>query len=115
MSDSTAPTPRSRDTVRQTWIDRLQRFASADLSVSQFCAAEGVSLAAFYSWRRRLRPQGHAPEPAPTAARLLPVRLQAPAAALEVALPAGAVLRIPAGADETTLRSLLRLLGVLPC
>ena len=37
------------------------------------------------------------------------------ASAVELVLPTGAVLRIGAGADEATLASLLRLLGVLPC
>jgi hypothetical protein len=115
MSDATVPPPRSRHAVRQAWVERLQRFADAGLSVSQFCAAEGVSTAAFYSWKRRLA----GPEPGtadPEAgARLLPVRLQAPAAVVELALPGGAVLRVPAGADAATLRSLLALLGVLPC
>ena len=110
--------PRPRAAARQAWAQRLQRFADAGLSPAQFCAAEGVSLPSFYAWKRRLAaeatgPAGDPPgEPGP---RLLPVRLPDPRAAFELALPGGATLRVAAGADEATLRCLLRLLGVPPC
>jgi hypothetical protein len=71
----------------------------------------------FYAWKRRLAaaatdPARPAQEPGP---RLLPVRLPDSHAAIELALPGGASLRIASGADEATLRCLLRLLGVPPC
>ena len=110
-------TPRPRAAARQAWVERLQRFADAGLTPAQFCAAEGVSLPSFYAWKRRLAavaagPDRTAEEPGP---RLLPVRLPDPRAAIELALPSGATLRVAAGADEATLRCLLRLLGVPPC
>ena len=37
------------------WSERLGRFQAADMTVAQFCQAEGVSLAAYYYWRRKLR------------------------------------------------------------
>jgi hypothetical protein len=111
--------PRSREATRQTWAERLARFASAGLTTAQFCAAEGVSVASFYLWKRRLAAADlpasselSGPQAGP---RLLPVRLTDPAPAVELVLPTGAVLRIGAGADEATLTALLRLLGVLPC
>jgi hypothetical protein len=125
MSESIAvPTdvpspPRCRDAIRHTWAERLARFASAGLSTAQFCAAEGVSVASFHLWKRRLAPanlpavpevSGQQPGP-----RLLPVRLPDQVPIVELVLPTGAVLRIGAGADEATLRCLLRLLGVPPC
>jgi transposase len=113
------PSPRSRDAVRQTWAERLARFASAGLTTAQFCAAEGVSVASFYLWKRRLAAQGFSagpelsrPEAGP---RFLPVRLADKTPAIELVLPGGAVLRLGPGADEASLGSLLRLLGVLPC
>ncbi len=113
-------TPRaSRDAVRQTWAERLARFAAAGLTTAQFCAAEGVSVASFYLWKRRLAaqnlsagPEFSRPEAGP---RLLPVRLADQTPAIELVLPGGAVLRLGPGADAATLGSLLRLLGVLPC
>ena len=124
MSDSvTAPTDThrlaARDKARAAWADRLSRFAQSGLRPAQFCAQEGVSLPSFYAWKRRLAADASVARPsanpgAPRALRCLPVRLQ-DAAALELALPSGAVVRIASGADETTLRCLLRLLGVSAC
>lgn len=123
MSDATAaptqdtPTPRSRDSVRHAWAQRLQRFAHAGLTPAQFCAQEGVSLPSFYSWKRRLAapPQSQTPAEASTQARLLPITLAAPNAAVELVLPNGAVLRIPPGCDLALVRALLATLGERPC
>src|SRR5262245_13035895 len=107
------PPTRSRAANRQAWSERLARFASAGLTTAQFCAAEGVSVASFYLWRRRLAAADLSAVAAPTAPpeppRWLPVRLADPAPAVELVLPSGAVLRIGNGADEAMLRSLLRL------
>lgn len=105
----------SRANVRQVWVERLRRFASSGLPVAAFCAQEGVSAPSFYSWKRRLADEAPAARTDGPGPRLLPVYLQPPAASLELALPHGGVLRIPQGADEDTLRCLLRLLGVGPC
>jgi hypothetical protein len=45
---------RSRAATQQAWAERLARFPDAGLSPAAFCAAEGVSLPSFYSWKRRL-------------------------------------------------------------
>jgi hypothetical protein len=101
-------------------VDRLARFAASGLSAAPFCAQEGVSVASFYSWRRRLA--ADAPDPTSRCnpgvergPRWLPVRLHDAAAPVELVLPSGAVVRIATGVDEATLRGLLRLLGVLSC
>ena len=39
----------------QEWVDRLTRRGESDGSVAQFCEAEGVSVASFYQWQRKLR------------------------------------------------------------
>lgn len=107
--------PRSRDAVRQTWSKRLVRFQAASLTTAQFCAAEGVSVASFYHWKRRLTPRLDGKPSAEERPRLLPVRVTTPSAPLELILPAGAILRVGTDADPSTLQSLLRLLGVTPC
>jgi hypothetical protein len=112
--------PRSRAATRQAWVERLARFADCRLSPAQFCTHEGVSLPSFYAWKRRLAAEarGPAPEPGPgidPGPRLLPVRLQSPADPLELVLPTGAVLRIPAGCDTAWVRSLAQALGGAPC
>jgi transposase len=118
----TAPSrpARSRPATRAAWVERLARFAQGGLSPAQFCAQEGVSLPAFYSWKRRLAGEtsGTGTQPAPAAdhgPRLLPVRLQPPGSPLELVLPGGAVLRIPAGSDPAWVRCLVAALGGVPC
>jgi hypothetical protein len=101
-------------------VERLARFPDCGLSPAQFCAQEGVSLPSFYAWKRRLAtqaldPAAAAPADGDAGPRLLPVRLPAPAAALELVLPGGAVFRIPPGADLTWVRSLVEALGDVPC
>src|SRR4051812_33766988 len=88
---------RDRAATRQSWIDRLARFPASGLSPAQFCAAEGVSLPSFYAWKRRLAAEGQtaaAPDRPGAAAgpRLLPVRLPATAASVELLLPGGTLL-----------------------
>ena len=116
----TLPSPRSRAGARQLWVERLARFADSGLRPAAFCAAEGVSLPSFYSWKRRLNA-----ESCPSATernadtqlgpRLLPVRLPAAAVAVELVLPSGVVLRVPPGCDLAFVRSLIESLGHAPC
>jgi hypothetical protein len=81
--------------TRRQWAERVERFRRSGQTVAQFCAAEGISHATFYVWKRSLAGTPPAPPPAPT---LVPIRLtpSPPTAALELALPSGAVLRFPA-------------------
>ncbi len=112
--------PRSRAATRLAWVERLARFSASGLSPAQFCTQEGVSLPSFYAWKRRLAtaaldPATAAPSAGEAGPRLLPVRLPAPAALLELVLPSGAVLRIPPGSDLAWVRSLVEALGGAPC
>ena len=110
----------SRAATRELWQDRLARFPSSGLTVAQFCAREAVSVPSFYSWRRRLAAAtlgtaaSHHPngDPGP---RLLPVHLASVPAAVELVLPAGAVLRVPPGADLALVRALVEALGDTSC
>ena len=38
----------------KVWRERLQRFGTLEMKVKEFCAGEGVSVASFYAWRRKL-------------------------------------------------------------
>ena len=38
----------------EQWTQRLERYAAFSGPVASFCQAEGVSVAAFYQWRRKL-------------------------------------------------------------
>jgi len=50
--------PRRSNPVKvQEWTGRLSRFQNSELTVAQFCQAEGVSQPSFYQWKRKLRDQ----------------------------------------------------------
>jgi hypothetical protein len=119
LSNESAQPPRGRAGVRQLWVDRLARFPASGLNPAAFCAAEGVSLPSFYSWKRRLavEAQDTANEPTASAPRplLLPVRLPSACPGVELVLPGGAVLRLTPGCDLTFVRSLVAALGEPPC
>jgi len=104
---------RSDPATARLWQQRLQRFAQAGLSVADFCDQEEISTASFYSWKRRLGQQPLPGEPATT--DFVPVQLVPAAPALELLLPAGAVLRIGPDCDPAFLRNVLVLLGVATC
>lgn len=40
--------------LERTWRRHLQRQSSSGLSISAFCAREGISSASFHAWKRRL-------------------------------------------------------------
>jgi hypothetical protein len=100
----------SRAAVRQVWAERLARFPGSGLSAAQFCAQEGVAVASFYAWKRRLAASAAAPA-AGVDARLLSVRVAAPPAAVEVVLPCGTVVRLQPGCDLPFVRAVVAALG----
>jgi hypothetical protein len=103
---------RSRASVRQLWVERLQRFTDSDLSVVAFCQSEGISSQAFYYWKHKLQPQ--APSPADDTPHLLPIRLLG-TSPVELILPGGCVLRLVPGCDLDFVRSVVTVLGERPC
>ena len=91
------------------WSQRLDRFLGADMTVAQFCQAEGVSQASYYYWRRKLRSQSKPTSQntrsitvAKPQSTFLPVALAAkpddpsvnPAAAMTIELPGGICVRL---------------------
>ena len=89
---------------RQQWAERLDHFEASELTVSQFCLREGVSIASFYQWRRKLRGKSGGNEPK----RFQPVQLTSAAAAMTVRLRDGIVIEVAADAIESVLAQLLR-------
>jgi hypothetical protein len=107
------PSRRDPAATRQKWAERIERFRTSQRTVAQFCAAEGVSVPAFYQWRRTLVAEA-APEllDRPT---VVPVRIAPPTSAVEVVLPSGAVLRFPVDSAPEHVATLLRAVGAIPC
>jgi transposase-like protein len=102
--------PRHPDpATTERWQQRLRHFARSGLTVTAFCAREGIAPATFHAWKRRLRDAA--------APQFVPVRLTEPSAAtpVELVLPSGCVLRLAPGCDPAWVRQLLDLLGVPPC
>jgi transposase-like protein len=98
------------------WRDRLARFDSDSLTISEFCHREGVSSASFYRWRKRLKHRGRQSKPSSQAAggsevkapssRFLPVNVAGLTEA-EIELPNGIKVRVPA-ANAAVLRTAIR-------
>jgi hypothetical protein len=119
---------RSVDVVKlQLWQQRLRRFERGNLTVAAFCQAERVSLPSFYHWRRKIvashDPVGARRQEAPRFPEVpvagkpafLPVEIvqAAQAATIEIHLPNGARLAVPAG-DQATLEAAIAAVGRLP-
>jgi hypothetical protein len=83
----------ARARKRSEWLDRLRRFRRANLSVSEFCRREKVSVPSYYEWRRKLvgatSEAGARREPV----TFIPVQVGSPAD-LQVAFPNGARLML---------------------
>lgn len=106
---------RSDASANRQWVERLERFAAGNHTVVEFCAAEGVSDSNFYLWRRRL---AQPPAPASNQPTVVPIRVApapAPATPIELALPSGTILRLPADARPEFIVAILRGLEERPC
>lgn len=115
---------RSADFVkRRIWRERLQRFEQSRSTIAAFCQAEGVSAASFYHWRRILGryARSSATDAAdrsirqPTALAkqtFFPVEVIG-AATIEIYLPNGVRLAVPAG-DRAALQAAVTAVSRLP-
>jgi hypothetical protein len=105
--------------LERTWRQRLRRQTTSGLSISAFCAREGVSSVSFHAWKRRLaaaslpvRPQ----TPLFVPLRLDPPQGQAdpiPGRGVEVELPHRVRLRFDAPPDPEWLGCVLTVLARL--
>lgn len=86
---------------REEWAERVSRQESSGQSVGEFCRLEGVSVASFYNWRRKLRGGGSPSSEWPSGAAFVPVRVSASGAIasadpqIEVRLPNGVRILVP--------------------
>ena len=121
-----------RDPIKERrWRGHLAAWRRSGQSVRAYCAAQGLSEPSFYSWRRVLaRPERRRGAKAAAGngtastagfterSPFVPVRLvedTALAAAIEVILRGGRVLRVTAGFSVQTLREVVAALEDLPC
>jgi hypothetical protein len=80
---------------RSEWLDRLRRFSRSNLSVTEFCRREKVSVPSYYQWRRKLADATSEVNARPQPATFIPVQV-ASSADLQVTFPNGARLTLPA-------------------
>jgi transposase len=90
------------------WSKRIATQQRSGVSVKQFCKEQGLTECSFYAWRKRLRKS----EPVRFAlvSRGTAGRESLTDMSLELVLTTGERLRISAGVDATTLRTVLEVL-----
>jgi hypothetical protein len=84
--------------LEQRWAERLRRHAASGLTVAAFCARQGLSVATFRYWRRRLA--ADSPPRLRRSGLFVPVRVPDSARAdgpprVDVVLPRGVCVRLP--------------------
>jgi transposase len=87
------------------WAERISTQQRSGMSVKQFCKEQGLTEYSFYAWRKRLLEK--APVRFALVDRRAARRESATEAALELVLATGERLRIAAGVDAATLRTVL--------
>jgi hypothetical protein len=101
--DERAPVPKADE-----WAERIAAQQRSGNSVKQFCKGQGLKEGSFYAWRKRLQKR----EPVRFALVDRGATRQEPATegALELVMATGERLRIGAGVDAATLRTVLEVL-----
>src|SRR4051812_31526404 len=100
----------------QFWRDTIVAWKESGQSVRAFCASRGVGQGTFYARRRDLAGRDHHRQPASTtpSPSFAAVRV-IPNPTIEIVLPGGLLVRVPAGADTATVARLVAALGGGPC
>ena len=97
---------RSTDPAKMDlWRDRCDRCRQSGMTTAEFCQAEGVTVASFYAWRRKLGLS--TPRRTKRAGRTFQQLIVNPTApALSARLPGGVQIEVPA-AQESALRTVV--------
>jgi hypothetical protein len=103
---------KARDPQReQFWRNAIAGWNKSGQSIRGYCSERQLSEASFHSWRRELAKRD---QTSPAALTFLPVHVRAEAL-VEVVLPNGLVVRVPAAANAATVAALVAALGATPC
>ena len=87
------------------WREAIERQQASGQSIVGFCGQEGLSLASFHAWKRRLRRPQRETGRRSTKHALVPVQLVSDPARgagnMEVQWPSGVMLRVQGGDVQT--------------
>ena len=95
------------------WREHVSAWQESELSIRQYCLQHQLSEANFYAWRRELARRDElaveaAARAKPSSVTWMPVTVTSSTSPLvEVQLPTGTVLRVPAGVESVTLERIL--------
>ena len=92
----------------EEWAERIAAHQRSGMPVKQFCKEQGLTEYSFYAWRKRL--QDHGPVRFALVERSARRQEQTAEPVLELVLASGERLRIGAGVDITTFRTVLDVL-----
>jgi hypothetical protein len=106
--------------LERAWRQRLQRHSTSGLTISAFCAREGVSSASFRAWKRRLTARSLLARPQPPL--FVPLHLdlhppeggQTPFHRVELELPHQVRLRFDSPPEPEWLGRVVAALACLP-
>jgi len=98
----------------QFWREAVAEWETSGQSVRAFCSRRRLQEASFYGWRRTLRERDRQQSAAQHRPTLVPLRV-VPEAVLEIVLPMGLVVRVPAGAEASTVAKLIAALRATAC
>ena len=97
--------------LEQFWRRSIAERERSGLSVREHCVRRGVKAANFYAWRREIAKRDRATA---AAVKFVPLHVRAEAI-IEVVLPAGVIVRVPAAAEATAVAQLVAALRAVSC
>jgi len=113
------PTTGARASKRAYWTKLLQQWKASGLSQNKFAASVGINGSSLSNWNRILHKAGAKIKPIESSPAFLPLQVQKPesqaVSPLVLSLRNNIHLTIPSNVDKAALKTLLEVLGVLPC
>ena len=111
---------RQRSEMEEVWRSRIAAWEGSGQTARAFCRERDFSEWSFYRWRRRLRATGAAGKPAaePPAPRFIPLTVvdggprSHDESAIEIAVPAGVVVRVIGAPPPVTITTVLAAIGL---
>ena len=107
MSETIKTEKPAKDDQQQFWQMAIETWRTSGMSVRQFCTKEGLSEPSFYSWRKKLTGSDTESESLDTSPFIEVSMPQSNPTVIELLLTSGNTLRMPTGADSTTLSMVL--------